>query len=140
MTTPIKTYDCQGCHSFCYGGYHMEEDKDGYGDWVRKEDHDKALESQAATIAALTAEVERLKSPVRFDTPEWTDCETRGPMVRNSLKHRISELMIAERRCRSAYTQAYMRGPFTWLADAYAEAIEALETRHAALSQSKEPR
>ena len=40
----VKTYDCVGCHSFCYGGYHMEEDRDGWGDWVRKEDYATALD------------------------------------------------------------------------------------------------
>jgi hypothetical protein len=57
MTTPIKTYDCEGCHSFCYGGYHMEEIADGYGDWVRKEDHDSAMSAANARIAELEAQL-----------------------------------------------------------------------------------
>jgi hypothetical protein len=43
----IKTYDCtSGGAQWCQGCYTMTEDKDGYGDWVRKEDYD-------AVIAAL---------------------------------------------------------------------------------------
>lgn len=47
----VKTFDCAGCSPFCYGGYHMTEDKDGYGDWVRKEDYDVAI----ARVAELEA-------------------------------------------------------------------------------------
>lgn len=43
--TPVETFDCQGCRPFCYGGYHMEADKDGLGDYVKADDY-LALEKQ----------------------------------------------------------------------------------------------
>lgn len=37
----VKTYDCtDGGAQWCQGCYTMTEDKDGDGDWVRKEDYD----------------------------------------------------------------------------------------------------
>ena len=47
----IKTYDLAGCRPYCYGGYHMEEVAEGWGDWVRKEDHEAAV--KAAEAAAI---------------------------------------------------------------------------------------
>lgn len=58
MSENIKTFDCAGCKSFCNGGYHMEEDKDGLGEYILKTDYD-ALRAQVAT---LTAENEALKA------------------------------------------------------------------------------
>lgn len=43
----LKRYDCEGCHSFCYGGYHMEEQAEG--DYVRYAD----VEQQLTRLAPL---------------------------------------------------------------------------------------
>jgi len=67
MTQPIETFDCAGCHGHCYGGYRMEADKDGYGDWVRKSDIVARLKATQETsiglafaqIAQLIAELDK---------------------------------------------------------------------------------
>lgn len=61
MADPIKTFDCTGCSGYCYGGYHMAEDKDGYGDWVRKEDHDAARKILLDRIEALELDADRYR-------------------------------------------------------------------------------
>lgn len=63
------------------------------------------------------------------ERPDWAECESRGPLVRNSLKHRASELMTAANKCRRAYQKDFMRIPLEWLADAYDEAAAALNRR-----------
>jgi hypothetical protein len=74
------------------------------------------------------------KDSVDAARPEWADCESRGPMMRNSLQHRITKLKSAAKKCRVAYRQDYMRAPFEWLADAYDEAAETMERRLAAIA------
>lgn len=49
--TPVETFDCQGCRPYCYGGYHMEADKDGLGDYVKAEDY-RAVEKQRDDLLA----------------------------------------------------------------------------------------
>jgi hypothetical protein len=74
------------------------------------------------------------------ERPEWADCETRGAMVRNSLRHRKTELREAAKKLRKAYRQDFMRISCEWLADAYDAAAAVLEQRYsaiAALSQNK---
>lgn len=77
------------------------------------------------------------------ERPDWAECESRGPLVRNSLKHRASELTMAANKCRRAYQKDFMRIPLEWLADAYDEAAAALNRRLssiAALQAEKETR
>lgn len=77
------------------------------------------------------------------ERPDWAECESRGPLVRNSLKHRASELTTAANKCRRAYQKEFMRIPLEWLADAYDEAAAALNRRLssiAALQAEKETR
>lgn len=77
------------------------------------------------------------------ERPDWAECESRGPLVRNSLKHRASELTTAANKCRRAYQKDFMRIPLEWLADAYDEAAAALNRRLfsiAALQAEKETR
>ncbi len=59
--------------------------------------------------------------------PEWLTCETRGPMLRNSLQHRLQELRSAANKCRSAYTKEFMGAPTRWIASVYDEAANVLE-------------
>ena len=53
MSQPIKTFDCAGCRPYCYGGFHMEECKDGDGDYVLSEDFHAALSQRDELLAAL---------------------------------------------------------------------------------------
>jgi hypothetical protein len=69
---------------------------------------------------------------------DWIACESRGPYVRNSLKHKISELRSEARRARDAYRQDYMKKPCTYIADAYDEAADLLQSRLAALTANAE--
>lgn len=66
--------------------------------------------------------------------PEWASCETRGAMIRSSLKHRHDALSSAASTCRKAYRGDYLRAPFEWLADAYDAAAGVLATHLAALT------
>lgn len=50
--TPVKTFDCQGCRPYCYGGYHMEADKDGFGDYVKAEDFRDVEKQRDELLAA----------------------------------------------------------------------------------------
>ena len=52
-TQGVETFDCQGCGGYCYGGYHMESDKDGYGDWVKAEDYRALREKLEVAEEAL---------------------------------------------------------------------------------------
>lgn len=86
----IKTFDCAGCSPFCYGGYHMAEDKNGWGDWVRKEDYDaavakvaqleEALKGAAVIANAAGAEIRSLKQA--SNSPEAVNAEYSPEPVR----------------------------------------------------------
>ena len=56
--TPVETFDCQGCRPFCYGGYHMEADKHGLGDYVKVEDFREVEKQRDELLAHLEAMVE----------------------------------------------------------------------------------
>lgn len=66
---------------------------------------------------------------------EWVQCESRGPWLRNSLRHRIGELQRASARCRNSFKKGVMVDPSFWLADAYDEAANALQKRLDELSK-----
>lgn len=67
MTKTIETFDCKGCRGHCYGGYHMDADKEGWGDWLRKSDvlerlvalHDTSLGKMTVELDALIAELSK---------------------------------------------------------------------------------
>lgn len=65
---------------------------------------------------------------------EWMACDTRRPFVVNSLRHRAQEMRAAEKRCRNAYKKDFMGKPAVYLADAFAEAATAFESRIAAMA------
>ena len=48
-----KTFDCEGCRPYCYGGYHMREDADGDGDYVLAEDFNRVKKQRDELLAAL---------------------------------------------------------------------------------------
>ena len=48
-----KTFDCEGCRPYCYGGYHMREDADGDGDYVLAEDFNRVKKQLDELLAAL---------------------------------------------------------------------------------------
>ena len=48
-----KTFDCDGCRPYCYGGYHMREDADGDGDYVLAEDFNRVKKQRDELLAAL---------------------------------------------------------------------------------------
>ena len=58
---------------------------------------------------------------------EWLNCQTRGPFLRNSFKHRIAELRRSATKARKAYRKEYMGKPCEYLADAYDEAADVLQ-------------
>jgi hypothetical protein len=58
---------------------------------------------------------------------DWAVCESRGPMVRNSLKHEIARLRSSANRARKAYSKDFMAKPFGYIADAYDEAADVLQ-------------
>ncbi len=58
---------------------------------------------------------------------EWATCESRGPLVRNSLKARVSELRSAATKARNAYRKDFMGKPCSYIADAYDEAADVLQ-------------
>lgn len=60
---------------------------------------------------------------------EWMNCESRGPWVRNSLKHRVDELRSAANKARKAYRKDFMGKPCEYIADAYDEAAALLQQR-----------
>ena len=60
---------------------------------------------------------------------EWMNCESRGPWVRNSLKHRVDELRSAANKARKAYRKDFMGKPCGYIADAYDEAAALLQQR-----------
>ena len=60
---------------------------------------------------------------------EWINCESRGPWVRNSLKHRVDELRSAANKARKAYRKDFMGKPCGYIADAYDEAAALLQQR-----------
>lgn len=62
MTTkPIETFDCVGCSGYCYGGYHMALDEEGWGDWVRKSDIVVRLKAAQNTSLGLAgAQIQQL--------------------------------------------------------------------------------
>lgn len=89
-------------------------------------------------LAAQTAQTAQTEQALTDDArPEWADCETRGAMVRNSVKHRIGELKTASNHLRKAYRQDFLRIPCEWLADAYDEAVAALESRASAIAAAQ---
>ena len=57
-----KTFDCEGCRPYCYGGYHMREDADGDGDYVLAEDFNRVKKQRDELLAAL----ELLKEAVEY--------------------------------------------------------------------------
>ncbi len=87
------------------------------------------LAAFASRIAAQKDAPQPAAGPMTDEVVPWANCETRAPMVRNSLKARIADLRAAEKRCRRAFTKPYMGEPSVYLADAYSEAAEALERR-----------
>lgn len=48
-----KTFDCEGCRPYCYGGYHMREDADGDGDYVLAEDFNRVKKQRDELLATL---------------------------------------------------------------------------------------
>lgn len=60
---------------------------------------------------------------------EWATCESRGPLVRNSLKARVSELRSSATKARKAFRKDFMGKPFSYIADAYDEAADLLQKR-----------
>lgn len=68
---------------------------------------------------------------------EWMACETRRPWVVNSLQHRAEEMRAAEKRCRNAYRKDFMGKPAAYVADAFAEAATAFESRLSAMSAAQ---
>lgn len=57
----MKTYDCtSGGASYCYGCYTMGEDKEGYGDWLRKEEVVERLRSLQKSGETLDSLIEEL--------------------------------------------------------------------------------
>lgn len=48
-----KTFDCEGCRPYCYGGYHMREVADGDGDYVLAEDFNRVKKQRDELLAAL---------------------------------------------------------------------------------------
>lgn len=65
----------------------------------------------------------------------WADCESRGPMIRNSLAGRIQDLERAASRSRRAYKQPFMNEPMQWYANALDEAAAVLSRHLAALAR-----
>ena len=63
----------------------------------------------------------------RLNVEEWLNCQTRGPFLRNSFKHRIAELRRSATKARKAYRKEYMGKPCEYLADAYDEAADVLQ-------------
>ena len=49
-----KTFDCDGCRPYCYGGYHMREDADGDGDYVLAEDFNRVKKQRDELLAVET--------------------------------------------------------------------------------------
>lgn len=74
MAGEIKTFDCTGCSGYCYGGYHMAEDKNGYGDWVRKEDHEAALVIARATAIEEAVRLIEARYKHEFTVRTVDDC------------------------------------------------------------------
>ena len=60
---------------------------------------------------------------------EWANCESRGPFVRNSLKHKIGELRNSANATRNAYRKDFMGKPCSYIAESYDEAADALQKR-----------
>lgn len=60
---------------------------------------------------------------------DWTQCETRGPWVRNSLEVKIKELRKNAVRLRKAYTKDFMNVPCQYIADAYDSAANIIQYR-----------
>ena len=56
-----KTFDCEGCRPYCYGGYHMREDADGDGDYVLAEDFNRVKKQRDELLAALNDAVQIAK-------------------------------------------------------------------------------
>ena len=48
-----KTFDCEGCRPYCYGGYHMREDADGDGDYVLAEDFNRVKKQRDELLASV---------------------------------------------------------------------------------------
>lgn len=48
-----KTFDCEGCRPYCYGGYHMQPDTDGDGEYVLTEDFKRIEKQRDELLAAL---------------------------------------------------------------------------------------
>ncbi|WP_152976994.1 hypothetical protein [Burkholderia pseudomallei] len=91
-------------------------------------DNDVVLPTGAFNALVNLLQAGRHTTPDRDEiNPEWLTCQTRGPMLRNSLKHRLQELRVAAIRCRYAYTKEFMDAPMNWIADVYDEASDVLE-------------
>ena len=60
-----KTFDCEGCRPYCYGGYHMREDADGDGDYVLAEDFNRVKKQRDE----LLANDFRLRQSIRLRNP-----------------------------------------------------------------------
>ena len=50
-----KTFDCEGCRPYCYGGYHMREDADGDGDYVLAEDFNRVKKQRDELLSKVAA-------------------------------------------------------------------------------------
>ena len=66
---------------------------------------------------------------------DWKQCDTRGPWIKNSLKHEIKELRRVATRSRNAYTKDFMGEPCRWYADALDEAANVLQAKLDGLSE-----
>ena len=53
MMSHTKTFDCEGCRPYCYGGYHMREDADGDGDYVLAEDFNRVKKQHDELLASV---------------------------------------------------------------------------------------
>jgi hypothetical protein len=67
-------------------------------------------------------------------TPEWATCESRGPMIRNSLKARIEDMKRSASHARNAFRKDFMNEPSQWYANAIDEARAVLERHYAAIA------
>lgn len=68
--------------------------------------------------------------------PEWMSCESRSPLVRNSLRNRANELRVQAARNRKAFKKDWMGVPTRYLADVYDEAAAVFERRLAEIESA----